>query len=100
MGLAAVEPDLAAVGTLEAGEDLHQGGLAGAVLAEDPLDRSGRDRQADAVVGVHRPEGLVDLAKFDAHGKGDEGEVAFPLVGLLSYSETLWPSIPCKSWGR
>ena len=37
------DPDAAAIGLIEAVEDVHQGRLAGAVLADDAVDRAGRD---------------------------------------------------------
>ena len=40
----AVEHDLSAVRRLEAGQDLHEGALAGAVLAQDALDGARRAR--------------------------------------------------------
>ena len=43
-------------------EDLHQRRLAGAVLADDGVDRAGRDREVDAVVGDHAGEALDDAA--------------------------------------
>ncbi len=61
----AVDPDGAAVGLIEAVENVHQGRLAGAVLADDAVDRARRDRKVDIPVGVHRPEALVDPLQLD-----------------------------------
>ena len=44
-GRPAAHEDLAPVGPVVAVEDAHQGGLAGAVLADDAVDRAGPDRQ-------------------------------------------------------
>ena len=60
----AVEHDLAAVGRLEAGQDLHERALAGAVLAQDALDGAGGDGQGDAVVGLDRAEMLADVSEL------------------------------------
>ena len=46
LDLLAVEEDLAAVGPHDAGEDLHQRRLAGAVLADDGVDRAALDLEA------------------------------------------------------
>ena len=44
----AVEQDLALVGRGQPVEDVHQGGLAGAVLAEQGVDLAGPDVEVDA----------------------------------------------------
>ena len=59
------DPDLAPVRPVEAVEDAHQGGLAGAVLADDPVNRAALDREAHVPVGVDAPEALVDAEKLD-----------------------------------
>jgi hypothetical protein len=94
-----VEQDLPAVRPLEAGQDLHQCALAGAVFSQDSLDRPARHRQADAVVGQDRAEGLVDIAQFDSHGirESEGGSKLPPSPSRRRYSATLWPSIPSRS---
>ena len=47
----AVEQDLALVGRGQPVEDVHQGRLAGAVLAEQGVDLAGPDVEVDVVVG-------------------------------------------------
>ena len=47
----AVEQDLALVGLGEPVEDVHQRGLAGAVLAQQRVDLAGPHVEVDAVVG-------------------------------------------------
>ena len=64
------DADLTAVGPVEAVEDAHQGGLAGAVLADDPVDAPRRDGEAHVAVGQYRTEALVDAAKLDCRGAG------------------------------
>ena len=61
----AVDADLAPVRPVEAVEDAHQGGLAGAVLADDPVNRAAPDDEAHVPVGVDAPEALVDADKLD-----------------------------------
>ena len=45
------EPHLAGVGTLDAGDDVDEGGLAGAVRSDQAADLAGRKPHRDAVVG-------------------------------------------------
>ena len=45
----AVEADLAGVGLVDAGKDLHQRGLAGAVLADERDDLAARDLEVHLV---------------------------------------------------
>ncbi len=52
--------DLAVVGLVGPGEHLDEGGLAGAVLAEEAVDFAGLDLQVHAVEGAHTGEGLGD----------------------------------------
>ena len=47
---------------LDAGEDLHQRGLAGAVLAHQGVDLAGAEVEVDAVEGGHAGEALGDAA--------------------------------------
>ena len=64
----AVDEDLARVRLVEAGQDVHQGGLAGAVLAEQAEHLAAVDRDRDAVVGEHAREALGDVLELEAHG--------------------------------
>ena len=61
----AADQDLALVGPVEAVEDAHQRGLAGAVLADDAVDRAAAHRQVDVAVRDDRPEALGDAAQLD-----------------------------------
>jgi hypothetical protein len=58
----AVDEHLAAVGAHRAVDDLHEGGLAGAVLAEHRVDLARCHRQRHAVVGEDPGVALGDLA--------------------------------------
>ena len=60
--VAAVDGDFAAVGDEQAGEQLEQGGLAGAVGPEQRDELAGVDAQVDAVERLARPIGLDHLA--------------------------------------
>ena len=62
------DPDLAPVGLVEAEEDRHQRRLAGAVLADDAVDRALPDGKRHVLVGVNRTEALVDADEFDGGG--------------------------------
>ena len=69
----AVEQDLALVRLGEPVEDVHQGRLAGPVLAEQRVDLARRDVQVDVVVGDHARIALRDathLERGDVNGLG------------------------------
>ena len=61
----AVDADFARIGFVEAVEDRHEGRFAGAVLADDPVDRAARHRKINRLIGVHGAEALVDAGEFD-----------------------------------
>ena len=63
--LLAVDADRAGVGMVEAVEDRHQRRFAGAVLADDAVDRALGDGEVDVPVGVDRAEALVDADELD-----------------------------------
>ena len=65
----AVDADLARVGVVEAVEDRHQRRLAGAVLADDAVDRPLLDPEVDVLVGLDRPEALGDADELDGRGR-------------------------------
>ena len=60
-----IDIDLPFVGEIDAGEHVHQGGLAAAVFTQQGQDFSPVDVQPDLVVGHHRAEGLGDVAHSD-----------------------------------
>ena len=70
------EFDFAAVGLLEGGNRAHEGGLAGAVRAEESI-HAGRDRQADVLEGLDAVAvglgNVADLELHDAAGRGVAG---------------------------
>jgi hypothetical protein len=64
----ATDLDLALVLGIEAVEDVHQGALARAVLAEEGQDLALVERKADPVVGQHPREALGDVACLQDRG--------------------------------
>ena len=62
-------------GAGEAVEDVHQGRLAGAVLAEQGVDLAGPDVEVDAVVGDHARIALRDAAHLE-RGRAERGRLA------------------------
>ncbi len=62
-----VDHDVAGVGLVETVEDRHQCRLASAIFADDAMDRSPPDGEIDILVGMDRPETLVDAPKFDCN---------------------------------
>ena len=64
----AVDQDLAGVRAIEPGQDVHQGGLARAVLAQEAQDLTPIDRNGDPVVGEDAREPLRDVLEFKPHG--------------------------------
>jgi hypothetical protein len=65
-GLPADE-DLALVGPVHAVEDLHEGGLARAVLTDDGVDRAPLDPQMDVGVRHHAGEAFGDATQLDSY---------------------------------
>ena len=61
----AVDGDRALVGEVNAGEHIHQRGLAAAVLAEQRQDLAAIDVKPDLVVGHDPAEALGDVAHLD-----------------------------------
>ena len=56
------EQDFAAVGLIDAGDDLDQRGFAGAVLAEQRMDLAGVKGERDVFERLRRVEALGDVA--------------------------------------
>ena len=61
----AVNENAALVRLVDAREHIHEGGLAGAVFAQQGQDLTGADGEVDVVVGHHAAEGLGDPSHFD-----------------------------------
>ena len=62
----AVEAQFALVGPMDAGDDLDQRRLAGAVFAEQRMDRAAAQRQRDVLQREHARESLVNAASLQA----------------------------------
>ena len=62
-----VDEDLPLIRLVQAVEDVHQGALAGAVLAEQRVDLARFHGQVDAVVGDERAEAFGDPLKLEPH---------------------------------
>ena len=74
-----VPPELALVRRDGPVDHLHQGRLAGAVLAEDRADLAGRDAQAHPVAGQDLRVALGDVDELEAqHGAATP---CYPLIG-------------------
>ena len=63
----AVPADLAGVGRDQAGQDLQQRGLAGAVLADQRVRLARGDVEADAAQRVDGAKGFVDAVELQTH---------------------------------
>ena len=84
--LLAADQDGAAVGMVEAVEDVHQGRFAGPVLADDAVDRAGGDHEVDRLIGVDRTEPLVDAAQLDSGRRAHWLVASFSRLGPPSRS--------------
>ncbi len=67
----ALQANLAFIGQVDPGEDVHQGRLAGAVLAQQRVYLAALQLQADAVEHRALAEALAQPAQFQEHrGRG------------------------------
>ena len=81
-GVAPADQDVARVGPVKAVEDRHQRRLAGAVFADDAVDRAARHGHGDVAIGLHRAEGLGNPAQLDRR-RGAGGGVGPPRGGRV-----------------
>ena len=65
----ALPPHLTGIGAHEAGQDLQQRGLAGAVLTDQRMGFAGFDLEAHAVEGLDGAKRFVDVVEGEAHGR-------------------------------
>ena len=92
--LLVVDVDLAAVGAVDAHDDLHERGLAGAVAADEGENLAGAQVKADALEHVVGPERLVDVAdrEKDVLLLGDLGlSLLSGLAGLVCHGHYVSP---------
>ena len=72
--LTPVDQELPAIGAVVAHQALHERAFAGAVLAQQGVDRAGPDLQAHIVQSQHRAEPLADADGFQGvRRRADEG---------------------------
>ena len=64
----AVDPDGAGVGGVDAHEDLHEGGLAGAILPHEGVDLAGAQVEGDGAQDADAGERLVDVEHLENGG--------------------------------
>src|SRR3974390_2621808 len=95
------EPDLAVVGTIDAGNEIEQGGFAGAVRTDDREHLAGIDRQGDGVDGAQSAEGArqtLDLPHFHffrlANAVASDGTM--PWRRKIMNTTTISPSSACS----
>src|SRR4029453_1837140 len=79
----ALHADPPPVGLDHPGEDAHEGGLAGPVLAEQAVDLARAHHEVDAVVGQDARIGLRDAHKSGPGGPAAGGRVRTRLRALL-----------------
>jgi len=63
--MAGAPEEVAGVGRQGAAEDAHEGGLAGAVLADQRVDCAGQQAEVHAFERPHAGEGFGNLAHFE-----------------------------------
>jgi len=91
-GRPAVDLDGALVRLLHAVEDLHQGGLAGAVLTDDRVHGAGLDGDVDVPVGHHAGNRLVMPRNWTAISPAGAGADVTPLPPRTSKRPGATPS--------
>ena len=95
-----VDLDATFVGALGAIENLHHGGLARPVLANERVNGSWANRHVDAIVGHYSGKSFHDVAKFDGirgglrhicSGDNERGAgiAGGPSVGVFSHAINL-----------
>ncbi len=68
----AVDENFTGGGRIDAGNDPHQGALAGAVFADDGEHFASAEGQRDVVEGADAGELLTDMADFQQRRRGGE----------------------------
>src|SRR5439155_2159105 len=69
--LRAVEKDFAIIWPGLAGDDIHHGGLAGAVRADDGAHLAGRDGEREIVERLEAVEGDADAVEVEHRARGE-----------------------------
>src|SRR6267143_4773576 len=92
--LAPAEADRSRIGPIEAVQDVHQGGLARAVLADEGVDLALVDGQVDAVECLKIPEALADPAHLEQRSAFDPDCGQAGAAGALGRGpDHAWPSV-------
>src|SRR5262249_24757178 len=102
LALAAAHDDLARVGRVVSDQALHEGALAGAVLAQERRERAGRDAQRDAVERREGAEALGHAEHFDVDGPplsgrrrgGSRHHAGFWIAAMKSAERDTAPKTP------
>ena len=97
-----LDPDVPRIGLVEAVEDRHQRRFAGAVLADDAVDRAGGDRKRDVLVRGDGPEALGDADECDRGGAAGRihGMITRPSCARSSARGSAACSIESPIWVR
>src|SRR5437763_7969673 len=104
--------DLAFIRTVEPGDDVGEGGLAGAVLPQQGVDLAGPGLEIDVVVGDHLGKALDDTVQAHRRGRPGGGlpvrrerlaqdPFGFPItpwtnqsIVRMSFKVSFWPAVP------
>ena len=90
----AVDEDLALVGRVQPVQDVHQGALARAVLAQQAVDLAGLDDEVDVIVRDERAEPLRDAAQLELHrdlsSAGDKDALQATAVSTTAVNTTAY----------
>ena len=85
----AIDQDLAAIGVVDATQDLHQGALTGAIFADHRQDLAPPGADGHIVESDHSAEPLADGARFD-HSGG--------IAHLPSFLRMSWRNASTSAW--
>ena len=88
-----VDPDLAGIGAIEAGEDVRESRLACAVLAEQRVHLARGRLEVDAVVGDDAREALDDSVQLD---RGHEAHPPQWAGGSWLFENRLRPALTVR----
>jgi hypothetical protein len=89
-----VNEDLPLVLLVQAVQDVHQGRLAGAILAEQGMDLPGRDREVDSLVRDDAGEAFRDATELELHVS-----LVFPVVRTGGALEgAACPRVSTEGW--
>ena len=104
-----VDDDVPTIGTIEAGENRAESGLAGSILAEQGMNLTPLQIEIDAIVGRYPVERLADRAQFDTRfrpmrvhfGRGGTHRLGAPwsAIGSLASPQESLPRCPQSTTG-